>query len=296
MLTDRTTLVQFLIEERRRHPDALGDLNCLILNVALACKAIANRVAVGRLEGILGCADQINVQGEVQEKLDILANEYFVRATEWGGQVAGMVSEELVDPYLIPTQYPKGRYLLAFDPLDGSSNIDVNVSVGSIFSVLRAPHPRADPDVRDFLHPGSRQVCAGYAIYGPSTMLAQRGDGSACVHPRPGCRRVNPHPGAHSNSAPHNRVRDQRLQPTVLGTRGATLCHGLCGRARRPAPQRLQHALGRLTGGRNAPNPDPWRGVSAPAGFARSRQTRTAVLSRPHPLLDLADHAGQFVR
>jgi fructose-1,6-bisphosphatase I/sedoheptulose-1,7-bisphosphatase len=126
------------------------------------------------------------VQGEVQQKLDILANEYFLRATEWGGQVAGMVSGELADPHLIPTQYPKGKYLLAFDPLDGSSNIDVNVSVGSIFSVLRAPNPGADPDVRDFLQPGSRQVCAGYAIYGPSTMLAQRGNGSACVHPRSG--------------------------------------------------------------------------------------------------------------
>ena len=162
----------------------------------------------------------------------------------------------MVDPYLIPIQYPKGRYLLAFDPLDGSSNIDVNVSVGSIFSVLRAPNPGADPDVRDFLQPGSRQVCAGYAIYGPSTMLAQRGNGSACVHPRSGGRRVHPHPGADSNSAPHNRLRDQRLQPTVVGTRGATVCQGLFGRARRPAPQRLQHALGRLTGGRNAPNPD----------------------------------------
>ncbi|MGH3540757.1 MAG: class 1 fructose-bisphosphatase [Mycobacterium sp.] len=171
MIAARTTLVQFLIEERRRHPDASGDLNGLILNVALACKAIANRVAVGALEGMLGSADQINVQGEVQQKLDIVANEHFLRATEWGGQVAGMVSEELADPYLIPAQYPKGKYLLAFDPLDGSSNIDVNVSVGSIFSVLCAPNPGADPDVGDFLQPGSRQVCAGYAIYGPSTML-----------------------------------------------------------------------------------------------------------------------------
>ncbi len=171
MLTDRTTLVQFLIEERRRHPGASGDLNGLILNVALACKAIANRVAVGALEGVLGCADQINVQGEVQQKLDILANDYFLRATEWGGQVAGMVSEELTDPYVIPAQYPKGKYLLVFDPLDGSSNIDVNVSVGSIFSILSAPNPEADPCAQDFLQPGSQQVCAGYAIYGPSTML-----------------------------------------------------------------------------------------------------------------------------
>lgn len=171
MLANHTTLVQFLIEERRRHPDASGDLNALILDVALACKAIAHRVAQGELGGVLGAAEIVNVQGEVQQKLDVLANEYFLRANEWGGQVAGMVSEELESPYRLPDRYPRGKYLLVFDPLDGSSNIDVNVSVGSIFSILRAPNPGADPAPDDFLQPGSQQVCAGYAIYGPSTML-----------------------------------------------------------------------------------------------------------------------------
>jgi fructose-1,6-bisphosphatase I / sedoheptulose-1,7-bisphosphatase len=171
MLADHTTLVQFLIEERRRHPDASGDLNGLILDVALACKAISNRVAVGALGGVLGAVDNTNVQGEVQQKLDILANDYFLRATEWSGHVAGMVSEELEEPYRLPVEYPRGKYLLLFDPLDGSSNIDVNVSVGSIFSILRTSHPGSDPEPHDFLQPGSRQVCAGYAIYGPSTML-----------------------------------------------------------------------------------------------------------------------------
>jgi fructose-1,6-bisphosphatase I / sedoheptulose-1,7-bisphosphatase len=171
MLADRTTLVQFLIEERRRHPGASGDLNGLILEIALACKAISNRVAVGALGGVLGSVGHTNVQGEVQQKLDVLANDYFLRATEWSGHVAGMVSEELADPYRLPTQYPRGKYLLLFDPLDGSSNIDVNVSVGSIFSILRAPRPGSDPEPQEFLQPGSRQVCAGYAIYGPSTML-----------------------------------------------------------------------------------------------------------------------------
>lgn len=171
MLADRTTLVQFLIEERRRHPDASGDFNALILDVALACKAISNRVALGALGGVLGAVDQTNVQGEVQQKLDILANDYFLRATEWGGHVAGMVSEELDEPYQLPIEYPRGKYLLLFDPLDGSSNIDVNVSVGSIFSILRAPRPGTDPESGDFLQPGCEQVCAGYAIYGPSTML-----------------------------------------------------------------------------------------------------------------------------
>src|ERR1700720_2002701 len=97
MLADRTTLVQFLIEERRRHPSASGDLNGLILDVALACKAIANRVALGALGEALGSIDRTNVQGEVQQKLDVLANDYFLRATEWSGHVAGMVSEELAE-------------------------------------------------------------------------------------------------------------------------------------------------------------------------------------------------------
>jgi fructose-1,6-bisphosphatase I/sedoheptulose-1,7-bisphosphatase len=146
-------------------------LNALILNVATACKAIANRVSAGALGDVLGSMNRTNVQGEVQQKLDVLANDYFLRATEWGGQVAGLASEELDDPYLLPGQYPRGKYLLVYDPLDGSSNIDVNVSVGSIFSILRAPTPGADPAPEDFLQPGSEQVCAGYAIYGPSTML-----------------------------------------------------------------------------------------------------------------------------
>jgi fructose-1,6-bisphosphatase I/sedoheptulose-1,7-bisphosphatase len=171
MLTDHTTLVQFLIEQRRHHPDASGHLNGLILNVALACKAIANRVALGAVGGVLGSTDRTNVQGEVQQKLDVLANEDFLRATEWSGHVAGMVSEELAEPYRLPEQHPRGKYLLVFDPLDGSSNIDVNVSVGSIFSILQAPNPGVDAQPEDFLQPGTAQVCAGYAIYGPSTML-----------------------------------------------------------------------------------------------------------------------------
>ncbi len=178
----RTTLTQFLIEERRRYPSAGGDFNSLILNVALACKSIARAAALGELGGMLGNAggaegagSSINVQGEIQKKLDVLSNAAFLHTTEWGGQLAGMVSEEMEQPYQIPRQFPKGKYLLVFDPLDGSSNIDVNVSVGSIFSVLRAPdgcqRVGAQATEKDFLQPGSTQVAAGYAIYGPSTML-----------------------------------------------------------------------------------------------------------------------------
>lgn len=171
MLTDHSTLTQFLIEERRRHPESSGDFNALILDVALACKAISQRIAAGALAGVLGKAGAVNVQGEQQQKLDIVANDLFLRANEWGGHVAGMASEELDDPYPIPEQYPRGKYLLTFDPLDGSSNIDVNVSVGSIFSILRAPTPGEAATTQDFLQPGTEQVAGGYAIYGPSTVL-----------------------------------------------------------------------------------------------------------------------------
>jgi fructose-1,6-bisphosphatase I/sedoheptulose-1,7-bisphosphatase len=171
MLTDRSTLTQFLIEERRRHPGSSGELNSLILDVALACKAISKRVESGALTGVLGNAGAVNVQGEQQKKLDVVANDIFLRTNEWGGQLAGMASEELDEPYAIPTEYPRGKYLLTFDPLDGSSNIDVNVAVGSIFSILRAPAPGEDARSEDFLQPGTQQVAAGYAIYGPSTLL-----------------------------------------------------------------------------------------------------------------------------
>jgi len=167
----RATLTQFLIEQRRRAPGATGDLNALITDVSLACKAISRKVAYGALGGVLGSAGSDNVQGEEQKQLDVISNQIFLRANEWGGHVAGMVSEELESTYTLPAQYPRGKYLLLFDPLDGSSNIDVNVAVGSIFSILRAPRPGVDAQAADFLQPGTEQVCAGYAIYGPSTML-----------------------------------------------------------------------------------------------------------------------------
>ena len=172
----RSTLTQFLIEERRRFPNASGDFNALILDVALACKAIAKAVAFGELGGVLGnhAADEggsVNVQGETQKKLDVLSNQLFIRMNEWAGNLAGMASEEMDQPYQIPKQYPRGKYLLVFDPLDGSSNIDVNVSVGSIFSILRGKDRGADVTEADFLQFGAQQVAAGYALYGPTTML-----------------------------------------------------------------------------------------------------------------------------
>jgi len=180
IVSHRPTLPQYLIDQRRRFPEASGDFNALILDIALACKAIAQAVAWGELGGVLGrqqdgAAAAVNVQGEAQMRLDVLSNDVFLRLNEWSGQLAGMASEEMAQPYPIPRQYPRGKYLLLFDPLDGSSNIDVNVSVGSIFSVLRAPEDAQQEgrELReaDFLQPGSRQVAAGYALYGPATML-----------------------------------------------------------------------------------------------------------------------------
>jgi fructose-1,6-bisphosphatase I/sedoheptulose-1,7-bisphosphatase len=181
-LSNRRTLTQYLIEQRRRFPGASGDFNALILDVALACKAIARSVAFGALGdpstrhiSVANPGGATNVQGEVQKPLDVISNEIFIRTTEWSGNLGGMASEEMDGPYQIPPQYTRGKYLLVFDPLDGSSNIDVNVSVGSIFSILRLPDfdasPGRDATVEDFLQPGTQQVAAGYALYGPTNML-----------------------------------------------------------------------------------------------------------------------------
>jgi len=163
--------VQFIIEEQRHIPGATGDFTGLISDIITACKVIAHTVRKGELIGVLGSAGSKNVQGETQKKLDIITNDIFIHANEWSGHLAAMASEEMDDIYPIPSQYPKGKYLLVFDPLDGSSNIDVNISVGTIFSILRAPEGIANPSAADFLQPGTKQVCAGYALYGPSTML-----------------------------------------------------------------------------------------------------------------------------
>src|SRR5690606_25751270 len=166
------TLSRYLIEQTRNF-NTPADLRFLIEVVARACRQISHEVSLGALGGVLGSMGTENVQGEVQKKLDVLSNDILLEANEWGGHLAGMASEEMDNAYQIPGQYPKGAYLLVFDPLDGSSNIDVNVSVGTIFSVLRCPEDRCqDVELGEeaFLQPGTRQVAAGYAIYGPQTM------------------------------------------------------------------------------------------------------------------------------
>jgi fructose-1,6-bisphosphatase len=166
----RSTLSKFIIEEQRRL--ACGpELIALVNDIQTACKYIAVAVAKGALSGTRGTTDNVNVQGENQVPLDMISNDIMLKSCEWGGALAGMASEEMEEPYSIPAEHPRGRYLLVFDPLDGSSNLDVNVTVGTIFSVLRAPEGVTDPVAADFLQPGTAQVCAGYALYGPAAMI-----------------------------------------------------------------------------------------------------------------------------
>jgi len=166
-----TTITQFIIEEQRKIEGATGDFTSLLNDIVTACKVISNLVNKGELIGVLGSAGSENVQGETQKKLDIITNEVFLKSNEWAGHLSAMASEEMDEIYEIPSQYPRGKYLLTFDPLDGSSNTDVNVSVGTIFSILRCPGERVCPNLDAFLQPGVQQVAAGYALYGPSTMM-----------------------------------------------------------------------------------------------------------------------------
>jgi len=167
----RATLSRYLVEQERSGVRMTSELGLLIEVVARACKAISSAVSKGALTDALGSAGTDNVQGEAQKKLDVISNEILVEANEWGGYLAAMASEEMEQPYRIPNRYPRGQYLLLFDPLDGSSNIDINISIGTIFSVLQCPDGVKEPGEKDFLQPGSKQVAAGFAVYGPSTIL-----------------------------------------------------------------------------------------------------------------------------
>lgn len=176
----RISLTRYLVEQQRVDGHIPGDLRLLLEVVARACKRISQAVNKGDLGEIMGSADTENVQGEVQKKLDIIANEVLIEANEWGGHLAAMASEEMDSIYVVPNRYPQGEYLLMFDPLDGSSNIDVNVSIGTIFSVLKKPEGSPGVSEADFMQPGSQQVAAGYCVYGPQTTLVLTvGDGVA---------------------------------------------------------------------------------------------------------------------
>ncbi len=174
------SLTRYLVEQQRVDGSIPAQLRLLLEVVARACKSISMAVNKGALGGVLGTAESENVQGEIQKKLDIIANEVLIEANEWGGHLAAMASEEMDGIYVVPNRYPQGEYLLLFDPLDGSSNIDVNVSIGTIFSVLTKPEGSPGVQESDFLQAGSQQVAAGYCIYGPQTTLVLTvGDGVA---------------------------------------------------------------------------------------------------------------------
>ena len=164
------SLTRYLVEQQRVDGLIPAQLRLLLEVVARACKSISHSVNKGALGEVLGSAGSENVQGEIQKKLDIIANEVLIEANEWGGHLAAMASEEMDEIYQVPNRYPRGEYLLLFDPLDGSSNIDVNVSIGTIFSVRVKPEG-VDVSEQDFLQAGHQQVAAGYCVYGPQTTL-----------------------------------------------------------------------------------------------------------------------------
>ena len=179
-MAKKISLSRYLVEQQRVDGHIPGDLRLLLEVVARACKSISQAVNKGDLGEVMGSASTENVQGEMQKKLDIIANEVLIEANEWGGHLAAMASEEMEGIYVVPNRYPQGEYLLLFDPLDGSSNIDVNVSIGTIFSVLKKPEGARGVTEEDFFQQGSKQVAAGYCVFGPQTTLVLTvGDGVA---------------------------------------------------------------------------------------------------------------------
>jgi len=164
-------LTRYLVEQEREHGVITPHLRLLVEVVARACKRISIAVNKGALGDVLGSAGTDNVQGEAQKKLDVIANDVLIHANEWGGHLAAMASEEMDTVFPVSENYPRGEYLLLFDPLDGSSNIDVDVTIGTIFSVLQIPPGTAEVSEHHFLQPGRQQVAAGYCVYGPQTQL-----------------------------------------------------------------------------------------------------------------------------
>lgn len=166
-----TTLTQYIIEEQYTYEGARGHFTGLLNDIATACKKLAGLTRKGALVGVLGAANSENVQGEIQKKMDIISNDVFIEALENNGHVAALASEEMETVYNLKEGKRRGDYLVTFDPLDGSSNMDVNVSVGTIFSVVKAPKGVMNPTAEDFLLPGTKQMAAGYCLYGPSTIM-----------------------------------------------------------------------------------------------------------------------------
>jgi fructose-1,6-bisphosphatase I len=169
--TSVTTIERFIFDQEHRYPEATGELSNLLYDIALAAKIIAAAIRRAGLVNILGAAGNRNVQGEEQQKLDVIANETFKNCLNHTGRVCVMGSEEDEDIIPVPPEYPVGKYAVLFDPLDGSSNIDVNAAVGTIFSIYRRISMEGRGTAADVLQPGCKQVASGYVMYGSSTML-----------------------------------------------------------------------------------------------------------------------------
>ncbi len=169
--TSIVTIDRFIIEQEAQYPEATGELSGILYDLAVAAKMISSKVRRAGLIDILGGAGSDNVQGEHQQKLDVIANAIITKAMDHGGRLCAMASEEEEGIIAIPEQFKCGKYVLMFDPLDGSSNIDVNVPVGTIFSVLKRVTASGHGTLADMLQPGLKQVAAGYVIYGSSTMM-----------------------------------------------------------------------------------------------------------------------------
>lgn len=171
MQTSVTTIERFIFDQEHRYPEATGELSNLLYDIALASKIIAAAIRRAGLVNILGTANARNVQGEEQQKLDVIANETIKNCLNHTGRVCVMGSEEDEDIIPVPPEYPVGKYAILFDPLDGSSNIDVNSAVGTIFSIYRRVSMEGRGTASDVLQPGCKQVAAGYVMYGSSTMM-----------------------------------------------------------------------------------------------------------------------------
>lgn len=169
--TSFVTIERYIIEQEKHFPEATGELSGLLYDLAVAGKIISNKVRSAGLVDIIGATSDMNVQGEIQQKLDIISNDIIIKAVDHGGRLCAMASEEEPDIIQIPEGFKCGKYCLLFDPLDGSSNIDVNVPVGTIFSVVKKISSSHRGELEDMLQPGYQQVAAGYVIYGSSTML-----------------------------------------------------------------------------------------------------------------------------
>ncbi len=199
------TVQQHILREQRQFPGASGEFSWLVSGITLATKLIEAKVRRAGLADILGAAGEVNVQGEVQQKLDVYANEMLVHALSVRASVAMLASEENEQPMLAHGGAPSAKYIVVFDPLDGSSNIDVNVSVGTTFSILKRTAERFDTEVAadEVLQPGYKQLAAGYVVYGSSTMLVySTGNGAHGFT-------LDPAVGAYVLSHPNIRIPEQ---------------------------------------------------------------------------------------